>query len=310
MSADPPQPPEPFRLDLPVTGVEGVDWVISYYVDLDPEPGFRDYRGGKKVNNEHRGTDFSVPNFRWMDDKEKEKVSRVVAAADGRITALHDGELDRNVAQNVDQAVLSCTRRWNFVEITHLNGLRSIYGHLKKGSVEVSVGQQVNTGQKLGVIGSSGCSSAPHLHLELRSESGEVIDPFFEKLWRDPPHYDRPLTLMDYILQDGPVTGIDNMRDPPQANIDSIFVGSTLGVGLWAAGADIGDELRVVLSSGNNRIEYDRVVTFQEEYPQSYWYWDFNVTDHTGIWRMQVYIKGVIPNLRIDFSLLIELVMA
>ena len=212
MSADPPLP-EPFRLHLPLLGVEGVDWVISYYVDLDPEPGFRDYRGGKKVYNEHRGTDFSVPNFRWMDDKDKD--SRVVAAADGRITKLHDGEFDRNVAQNVDQAVSSCAGRWNFVEITHLNGLRSIYGHLKKDSVEVSVGQQVKAGQKLGVIGSSGCSTAPHLHLELRSESGEVIDPFLEKLWRNPPHYDRPLTLMDYILQDGPITGIDNMRDPP-----------------------------------------------------------------------------------------------
>ena len=53
---------------------------------------------------------------------------------------------------------------------------------------------------------------------------------FLEKLWRDPPHYDRPLTLMDYNVQDGMITGVDDLKDPPP-NIDSIFVGSTLGVG-------------------------------------------------------------------------------
>ncbi len=271
------QQPESFRLHWPVPGVDGVDWVINNYVDLDPGPGLRDYREGTKVYDGHNGVDIDVPNFRWMDND-----FPILAAAAGRITALHDGEYDRNV---------SCVGDWNFVEITHLNELRSIYGHLKKGSVEISIGQEVKAGQELGVIGSSGCSTAPHLHFELRSKSGEVIDPFLEKLWRDPPHYDRPLTLMDYNVQDGMITGVDDVKDPPP-NIDSIFVGSTLGVGLSAAGGDRGDELRVVLRSGNNGQEYDRRVTFQKEHRHSYWYWNIIVSVPPGIWRMEVHVNG------------------
>ena len=56
------------RLAWPVQGVALRDWVINNYVDLDPTGGLRDYRGGAKVYDGHRGTDIDVPNFRWMDE--------------------------------------------------------------------------------------------------------------------------------------------------------------------------------------------------------------------------------------------------
>lgn len=62
----------------------------------------------------------------------------------------------------------------NYVIIDHGNGYRTLYGHLQKATV--SQGQQVSAGQQIGVIGSTGNSSAPHLHLSAWYNDQE-IDP-------------------------------------------------------------------------------------------------------------------------------------
>jgi hypothetical protein len=64
--------------------------------------------------------------------------------------------------------------RW--IEIDHGNGYRTRYAHLN--SQVVSTGQSVNKGQKIGTVGSTGGSSGPHLHYELRKD-GVAIRPMF-----------------------------------------------------------------------------------------------------------------------------------
>ena len=54
----------------------------------------------------------------------------------------------------------------NYVEVRHPNGLRSFYGHLSR--IEARVGQAVETGQRIGRVGSTGYSTGPHLHFEIR----------------------------------------------------------------------------------------------------------------------------------------------
>jgi murein DD-endopeptidase MepM/ murein hydrolase activator NlpD len=54
----------------------------------------------------------------------------------------------------------------NMVEIDHGNGLVTRYGHMSK--LDVEVGDTVTRGQSIGEIGSTGRSTGPHLHFELR----------------------------------------------------------------------------------------------------------------------------------------------
>ncbi|MFE5492709.1 M23 family metallopeptidase [Streptomyces virginiae] len=65
----------------------------------------------------------------------------------------------------------------NNVVIKHNDGTYTQYGHMS--SLNVSVGQQVTPGQQIGLSGSTGNSSGPHLHFEARtgSQYGSDIDP-------------------------------------------------------------------------------------------------------------------------------------
>lgn len=60
------------------------------------------------------------------------------------------------------------------VKIRHKNNLETLYGHLSK--VNVKVGQMVNTGQTVGLVGSTGHSTGNHLHYEVR-KNGKPINP-------------------------------------------------------------------------------------------------------------------------------------
>ncbi len=62
----------------------------------------------------------------------------------------------------------------NMVEVDHGNGITTRYGHLSK--IDVKVGQVVSKGTILGRTGSTGRSTGPHLHYEVRVD-GDAIDP-------------------------------------------------------------------------------------------------------------------------------------
>lgn len=65
----------------------------------------------------------------------------------------------------------------NMIEIDHGNGLKTRYGHLSK--IEVEAGQQITRGQQIGLIGSTGRSTGPHLHYELRINDHPINPRFF-----------------------------------------------------------------------------------------------------------------------------------
>ncbi len=63
----------------------------------------------------------------------------------------------------------------NFIEIDHGNGFRSRYGHLSK--IKVKKGDRVTLEQEIGLMGSTGRSTSPHLHYEIWF-NGKPINPF------------------------------------------------------------------------------------------------------------------------------------
>lgn len=62
----------------------------------------------------------------------------------------------------------------NLVTIAHGSGVRTMYAHLSR--VGVRLGQRVAAGAQLGLVGSTGNSSGPHLHFEVRLR-GAAVDP-------------------------------------------------------------------------------------------------------------------------------------
>lgn len=62
----------------------------------------------------------------------------------------------------------------NYVVVDHGDGYTSLYGHLQKATVKQ--GDTISAGQQVGVIGSTGKSSGPHLHLRVH-KNGQSIDP-------------------------------------------------------------------------------------------------------------------------------------
>ncbi len=65
----------------------------------------------------------------------------------------------------------------NLIEIDHGNGITTRYGHLSK--IEVEVGQRVSRSDLIGYVGSTGRSTGPHLHYELRLDDKPINPRFF-----------------------------------------------------------------------------------------------------------------------------------
>ncbi|MCX6197951.1 MAG: peptidoglycan DD-metalloendopeptidase family protein [Bacteroidetes bacterium] len=147
-------------------------YTISAGVDHNAAtPAIKDYNCGSKTYDGHRGTD--IPAFPFGFHKMDSSQVEVIAAAAGTILYKLDGNLDRNCATNNLAA--------NAVVIEHADGSQTHYWHMKNGSVTSKiVGQTVTAGEYLGVVGSSGNSSGPHLHFEVWSGStvSTLVDPY------------------------------------------------------------------------------------------------------------------------------------
>lgn len=129
--------------------------------------------------DDHTGTDFMLKGgFAQMDDGSAD----VYAAADGEVVFVHDGEFDR-CALNLQAMAVQCEDGGpvtppNEITVLHADGISTRYLHLKRDSIMVSVGDRVTCGQPMALVGSSGNSSAPHLHFMVIDLDGNPVDAY------------------------------------------------------------------------------------------------------------------------------------
>ncbi|UEG50895.1 M23 family metallopeptidase [Ferruginibacter lapsinanis] len=210
-------------------------YFIAAHVDHDNTSAFKDYNCGNITYNGHRGTDIAISPFPFfkMDNNQIE----VIAAATGTIIDKHDGEYDRNCVGAGSNLVA------NYIILQHADGSRTLYWHMKSGKFTAkAIGQSVAAGEYLGIVGSSGSSSGPHLHFEVWSGSTNTtyIDPFsgtcntvsLTSKWLTQKPYTEPAVIKasvhttDYIA---PTCGITETL-----NESKIFVTPFQGTGLSA----------------------------------------------------------------------------
>lgn len=276
----------PLCLAWPLEGRAGRDWVVTNYLDLDPTSGIADYTGATgaaaKTYDGHRGIDISLATFRVMDAG-----VTVHAAADGVVIATTDGFFDRNTAWPP-----SCNDVVNSVTIRHDSGLVVLYLHLRKGSVMVSRGDRVATGQALGLVGSSGCSDGPHLHLEVRDSTGRVLDPDTRGMLAQAPVYDPPMGLMATGLSAGPIDGASVLDPPPDLTAET--PGGTLAVSVVVSSAHVGDRIaaRFLGPDGSALGEGDFRFT-EMPYRRAFAYWNRILGSEPGDWVAVISLNGV-----------------
>ena len=60
----------------------------------------------------------------------------------------------------------------HFIELGHPNGMTTLYGHLSR--IDVARGTVITGGSRIGLVGSTGYSTGPHLHFEVRRNGIQV----------------------------------------------------------------------------------------------------------------------------------------
>ena len=176
------------EFDLPLEGEIDVDFILTGYLDHDRSTGIKDYMGEAHTYDGHAGTDIAIRNFREMD-----LGVPVYAAASGVVGATAYTHPDRNATWSP-----GLRAQVNGVVLGHGEDMATAYLHFRRNSVTVEVGEEVEKGQFLGYVGSSGFSDLPHLHFEVRTMDGEnvvMLDPFEgpahagPSLWADQHRY-------------------------------------------------------------------------------------------------------------------------
>jgi murein DD-endopeptidase MepM/ murein hydrolase activator NlpD len=144
-------PPVAVREALPIETFTPVQWPLSPSTTVSSGFGMR-VAPCRGCSSDHQGVDFD-PGYG----------TNIVAIADGVVVeSQYAGGLGQHVVvQHEIDGVM----------------VQSVYGHMIAGSARVSVGDKVTRGELLGLVGSTGASTGPHLHFEIRPGGGMAVEP-------------------------------------------------------------------------------------------------------------------------------------
>jgi murein DD-endopeptidase MepM/ murein hydrolase activator NlpD len=271
-------------------GVHG----ISNFVDqnpafpnqiLDYNCGMRTYDQSSGYN--HKGVDiFTFPfGFNKMDADEV----AIVAAADGTIIYKSNGNFDRSCSFN--------NNNWNAVYLQHADGTVSWYGHMKNNSQTTKpVGATVTQGEFLGIVGSSGNSTGPHLHFELYNPSNQLQDPYqgtcntlnTNSYWQNQLPY-RDSKINKLMTHSAPPS-FSTCPNPDVKNEKTVFQpGEQLIVAGYYHDQVAGQVTQYSLLQPDGVAVSNWTQTSPNTYNASYWYWTFTIPQGVpgGTWKIR-----------------------
>lgn len=297
---------EPVKFIFPLAQKEGVNdpgfHGTSNFVDHNPEIGqLTDFMGNQRTYDlssgyNHRGTDYYLWPFNW--NKVQDDEVEVVAAAAGTILQTVDGNPDQSCS-------FEGAGQWNAAFLVHDDGSRTWYGHMKNGSVTTKAdGERVESGERLGVVASSGMSSGPHLHFEVYDNEENLIDPYSgpsnptttESWWlNQPDYYDSGINKI--IFHSTP----PEFKPCPQIHTINETEHVDLGVTFHAA-VYYRDQLKDQVSSFRF-LNPEGVPVFTwnhhstaDHFASSWWYWNLSVShpQTAGVYTFEVNYEGVL----------------
>lgn len=312
--------PQAVPLAWPVRKAAGVaDYNIdgiSNFVDqnasfpnqlLDYNCGTRTYDQASGYN--HRGIDIFTWPFSWnkMDRSEVE----IIAAAPGTIVLKSDGNFDRSCGFN--------SNNWNAVYVRHADNSVAWYGHMKNGSlVNKAVGDTVVAGERLGIVGSSGNSTGPHLHFELYNAAGQLQDPYVGPCnslnnfswWAQQPDY-RVSQVNALITASAPPV-FPACPQPEVTSEKKVFRGGeTLVTTAFYRDQLIGQSTQYSLVQPDGVAVQNWSHNSPNTYSASFWWWSRTLPANlrSGVWKFrasynsQNYEKTfVVPHLPFDYD--------
>ena len=124
-------------------------WPLPGWYEITSHFGWREDPFGGDVANNHSGMDIAAQTG-----------TEILAVDSGIVIMAEEG-------YNGGYGTM--------IMVDHGNGITTIYGHCS--AFFVSEGQQVSQGEVIGLVGSTGWSTGPHLHMEFRLD-GVRVDPF------------------------------------------------------------------------------------------------------------------------------------
>ncbi len=287
---------------------------ISNYVDQDITTAIQDYNCGSRTYDGHNGIDMFTWPFAWQ--KVTNSEVEILAAIAGTIIGKVDGFDDQHC---------SCVNYdWNAVYIQHSDGTVAWYGHMKKGTTtSKSIGQTVSQGEKLGIVGSSGCSSAPHLHFEVYQNTtyqrSNLVEPFGgtcntlsngnTSWWATTQNYRVPTLNKISTHYGAPVLGCPTENEDPK--IQTRFLpGSTVYFAAYFRDLLQGHTISWKVYSPSNTLFLDVSNTNAQDYNAAYYYY-YNTLPlgNIGTWRFELTYLGqtTIQNFEVVTSLPVEL---